>query len=181
MPPLARNLVDTNAMAVIAAWINSLPGTPALAPPALNPAGGTFNGSVSITVTPPDTNATVYYTLDGSLPTTNSFLYSGPFVLTNTATVNANAFEATFNNSVATNNVFVIVPALYFTAPGAFGDGGFQVQLSGAADQNYILQASTDLVQWVPIATNLPSASPFYFTDPDATNFPYRFYRVLAP
>ena len=31
MPPLAKNLVDTNAMSVLAAWINSLP--PVLAPP----------------------------------------------------------------------------------------------------------------------------------------------------
>ncbi len=181
MPPLARNLVDTNAMAVIAAWINGLPGAPALAPPSLNPAGGTFNGLVSISVTPPDTNAAVYYTLDGSLPTTNSFLYSGPFVLTNTATVNANAFEVNFNNSVATNNTFVILPALYFSAPSAFSNGVFQVQLSGAINQNYILQASTDLVQWIPIATNTPSASPFYLTDPDASNFPSRFYRAIKP
>ena len=47
MPPLARNLVDTNAVQVMADWINSLGGTPALAPPTLTPFGGIFTGSVS--------------------------------------------------------------------------------------------------------------------------------------
>ena len=33
MPPIAKNVVDTNAMAVVAAWINALPPTPVLPPP----------------------------------------------------------------------------------------------------------------------------------------------------
>jgi hypothetical protein len=37
MPPLARNLIDTNAVQVMADWINSLGGTPALPPPTLTP------------------------------------------------------------------------------------------------------------------------------------------------
>ncbi len=112
MPSLARNLVDSNAMAVVAAWINSLPGTPALAPPSLNPVGGTFNGQVSITVLPPDANATHLLHADGSLPTTSSFVYAGPIVLTNSAIVHANAFEAGYNNSVAAGGTFNILPPI---------------------------------------------------------------------
>ena len=178
MPPLARNLLDSNAMAVVAAWINGLPGTFALAPPTLNPAGGTFNGQVSISVLPPDTNTTIYYTLDGSLPTTSSFAYAGPIMLTNSVTVNANAFEAGFNNSVAASGVFTILPSIFFTAS-AFSNGVFQLQLSATPNQTYVLQASTNLTKWFSVSTNTPSATPFYLTDPDATNFSSRFYRVL--
>ena len=78
MPPLARNLIDTNAVAVMAAWINSLPGTPALAPPTIAPNGGTFAPSVNVTLQSTNSGAALYYTLDGSLPTTNSFLYATP-------------------------------------------------------------------------------------------------------
>ena len=164
-------------MTVIAAFINSLPGTPALAPPTLSPTGGTFYGSVNITMQPPDANAMIYYTLDGSLPTTSSLLYSGPVVLTASATVNAKAFESGFNNSVAASGLFTIMPPIQFSS-GAFSNGVFSVQLSAAPNQPYILRASTNLVQWVPIATNTPAASPFYLIDPNATNFSRRFYRV---
>jgi len=182
MPPLARNLVDTNAMAIIAAFINGLPGTPALAPPSLVPAGGTFNGSVTIAASPSDTIAVIYYTLDGSLPTTNSLVYSGPIVLTSSATVSANAFEPGYINSVVTSGVFTILPPIFFTWPGTFTNQVFQLQLSATPNQAYVLQASTDLQTWVSLTTNIPPATPFYLTDPNATNFMRRFYRImLAP
>jgi hypothetical protein len=45
-----------------------------------------------------------------------------------------------------------------------------------------VMQASTNLVHWMPLATNLLGADPFYFSDPASTNYPQRFYRaVLAP
>ncbi len=179
MPPLARNLVDTNAMMVIAAWINAMPGIPALAPPTLNPAAGTFNGSVDITALPPNVGATIYYTLDGSLPTTNSLKYTGPILLTTSTTVNANAFESGFNNSVAASGVFTILPPIFFTSPGMFSNNVFQLHLSATPNKPYILQASTNLTQWASINTNTPPATPFYLTDPNATNFSRRFYRVL--
>ena len=42
-----------------------------------------------------------------------------------------------------------------------------------------IIEASTNLVGWLPLYTN---TTPFLFTDTDATNYLYRFYRtLLAP
>ncbi|MGD0086620.1 MAG: PA14 domain-containing protein [Verrucomicrobiota bacterium] len=177
MPPLARNLIDTNAVAVMAAWINSLPGTPALAPPTIVPNGGSFIGSVQVTVQPPDLTSTVYYTLDGTLPTTNSFLYSGTVSLNGSATFSANAFETGYNNSVAASALFIVQP-LGFTSVG-FTNQMFQLGFFGAAGSNYVLQASTNLINWVPISTNVAPTNLFNLVDPGATNFPYRFYRVL--
>jgi hypothetical protein len=179
MPPLARNLVDPNAVPVFAAWINSLPGTPAEAPPAIVPAGGTFTGGVTVTLQPPDASATVYYTLDGSLPTTNSLIYAGPFALTNTATVSANAFETGLINSVAPSDLFVIVPGVSFTAPGFFTNGMFELQLSGVPGQTFVIQTSTNLVDWIPLLTNVPAASPFSVTVVGASNNLSRFYRAV--
>jgi hypothetical protein len=178
MPPLASNLVDTNAMSMVVAFINGLGGTPALAPPVLTPAGGTNYGPLSISVSSPDSSATIYYTLDGSLPTTGSLVYSNPIILSNSATVSASAFEAGFNNSVAASGTFTILPPILFISPGAFSNSVFQVQLSGTPNKNYVLETSTNLLQWTPISTNTPSASPFILSDPDATNYLRRYYRV---
>jgi len=178
MPTLARNLIDTNAVQVITGWINSLPGTPALAPPTITPNGGTFIPAVTVTLLGPDTNATLYYTLDGTLPTTNSFLYAAPFLLTRSATLTANAFETNFNNSVAANALFTIQP-LVFTLAAFNSSNVFQLGFSGMTGSNYVLQATTNLINWTPLSTNLAATNLFNLFDPQATNFPHRFYRVL--
>lgn len=183
MPSLARNLVDSNAVATLAAWINSMGATPALAPPLITPAPGIFTNEVTLTLTPPDTNATLYFTLDGTTPTTNSMLYSGPFTLNSDGniTVTANAFESNYVNSVAVSGLFTIVPPLnQFFAPGFLADGSFQVSYWGTAGQTYVLQTSTNLVDWVPVSTNTPASVPFNWVEP-ADDGPFRFYRVISP
>jgi uncharacterized repeat protein (TIGR03806 family) len=177
MPPLARALIDANAVQVFTDWINSLPGIPALAPPTITPNGGSFIASVNVTLQSSNTNASIYYTLNGSLPTTNSFLYSGSFNLLNNATVSANAFVTNFNNSVAASAQFFLQP-LYFTSVSYLTNGQFQLAFSGATGSNYVLQATTNFLTWTPISTNIALTNLFNLTDPDATNFPYRFYRI---
>ena len=181
-PPLARNMIDSNAVQVMAAWINTLGGTPALAPPILTPAAGLFTNSVTLTLQPPDTNAALYYTLDGSLPTTNSAPYHGPFNLSSSAVVMANAFESGYVNSVAVSGVFTIVPPLdNLFAPGFMGSGSFQMQFWAPAGQTYILQASSDLLNWTSVNTNAPSSVPFNWVDSNAASFTRRYYRVIVP
>jgi hypothetical protein len=176
--PDFRNLIDTNGVQVITDWINSLPGTPALAPPTITPNGGTFFSKVSVTLQSPDTNATIYYTLNGSLPSTNSFPYTGAFSLATNITVLASAFETNFDNSVAASTLFFIQP-LQFTSESLLPNGQFQLGFAGVLSSNYVLQASTNLSNWTPISTNYAATNPFSLLDPNATNFLYRFYRVM--
>jgi hypothetical protein len=179
MPPLARNIIDTNAVQIMADWINSLSGVPALPPPTLSPAGGIFQGFVSVSLQDADATAALYYTLDGSLPTTSSLLYSGPFTLTTNAVVNANAWAAGHVNSVVGAASFTITPGAYFTDQEGFTNGSFQMVFAGPAGSNYVLQVSSNLLQWSSIVTNTPATTPFLFTDPGAPGQSVRFYRVL--
>jgi len=181
MPQLARNLIDTNAVELMADWINTLPGAPALDPPAINPPGGTAEGSLTVTIQHADPSAQLYFTVDGSLPTTNSTLYTGPITLTTSVTLKAKAFEAGFNDSVATAATFSIVSRapLQITSFSFTTSGQFQVELQGLAGKTYIFQSSINLTNWAPISTNVAPPILIQFVDPSSTNYPYQFYRVL--
>jgi len=50
--------------------------------------------------------------------------------------------------------------------------------VTGMSGQTYIVEASTNLVNWVPICTNSGS---FRFADPGATGYGWRFYRARIP
>lgn len=67
--------------------------------PTFTPASGTsFTDQLSVTIAAAE-GATVYYTLDGTNPTTESNKYEAPIVLTATTTVKAIAVKEGMNNS----------------------------------------------------------------------------------
>lgn len=52
--------------------------------------------------------------------------------------------------------------------------------LHGATGSNYVIESSSNLVDWVAILTNIiPESSSLHIADPEATNRPRRFYRAL--
>ncbi len=71
----------------------------------------------------------------------------------------------------------------------AAGANVFQLQIAGLIGKSYILQATTNFTDWVSLQTNAPAADPnvalpanrMEFSDPDAAQFPHRFYRVIQP
>jgi hypothetical protein len=69
-----------------------------------------------------------------------------------------------------------------FLPPITFAQGQFNASITGAAGQMFVVQASTDLANWLPIWTNtINGASPAAFSDPQAGGYPYRFYRAVSP
>ncbi|HXR03368.1 MAG TPA: chitobiase/beta-hexosaminidase C-terminal domain-containing protein, partial [Verrucomicrobiae bacterium] len=175
--PDFRNLIDTNAVQALITWINSLPGTPALAPPAITPNGGTFFNSVGVALQSTNVGAAVYYTLDGSQPTTNSLRYFSVFNLTSNVTVSAAAFETNYFNSIAVSAQFIVPPVQFLSEN--FTNGVFQMQFLGSIGSNYVLQVSSNLMSWTPLFTNPATTNVLNFMDPKSSNYPSRFYRVL--
>jgi hypothetical protein len=58
-------------------------------------------------------------------------------------------------------------------------NGAIQMRLVGAVNSTYVIRASSDLVSWLPIATNTPATGLWYFVDPQFANFSHRFYRAM--
>jgi hypothetical protein len=55
--------------------------------------------------------------------------------------------------------------------------GHVQFFLPSTTDQRYIIQGTTNLVEWVNISTNVATGSFLDLIDVDAGSHPYRFYR----
>lgn len=99
--------------------------------------------------------------------------YSGNYsvVLTNLA------------GSVTSSNATVIViPHFSLATMGGAGRGvssnGYSFQFSVPAGCMYVISASTDMVNWTPIATNTASTGNITFTDAAALSYRGRFYRA---
>ena len=57
--------------------------------------------------------------------------------------------------------------------------GVFKLHLVDTAGRSFVLQSSTNLIDWLPILTNLDSAAAFDYTDTNVTSHLCRFFRVV--
>ena len=71
-----------------------------------SPAGGTYSTAQNVTITDGTTDAAIYYTLDGSTPTTASKLYSGAIAVSANETIKAIAVAPGYANSAVGTAVY---------------------------------------------------------------------------
>ncbi|WP_281616372.1 starch-binding protein [Flammeovirga sp. SubArs3] len=110
-------------------WVaEPVPDTPDTSAPSItiSPNGGTHNGEVSITLTATDdrdNSPSIFYSTDGSTPSIQA-TSSVTFTLTESATVNYYAIDATGNQTSTESSNFVVNP---LPEP----NGGFKVHVQG--------------------------------------------------
>ena len=68
-----------------------------------------------------------------------------------------------------------------FNSVPAFDGTGLRLTLYSQPGIAYVLQATTNLVDWVSLSTNTPTGVTITLQDSNAAVFPYRFYRVWIP
>jgi hypothetical protein len=110
-------------------------------------------------------------------------------ILSNVQPANAGVYSVVITNiagPVTSTNASLVVPVNTPSQPQlsgpAFTNGTFSLTVNGSTGHDYIIQASTDLVDWSSIYTNPMPALPFTWSDPGTSNYSERFYRIqLGP
>jgi hypothetical protein len=57
----------------------------------------------------------------------------------------------------------------------------FTLSVDGEATGMVVLEATTNLITWLPISTNRLSGASLILTDPQSVQFSDRFYRIRVP
>ena len=84
---------------------SSYPATPA---PVFSLPAGSYSGTQSLTITDSLTGANIYYTNDGTTPTTSSTEYTGPITVSSTETIEAIAAATDYSTSAVTTAAYTI-------------------------------------------------------------------------
>lgn len=82
------------------------PTTLQLPCPRFTPDDGTFTDSVEVKLSCANPNASIYYTIDGTIPTSASTLYNGAITLYATTTIKAIAILTDYNDSVVVSKKY---------------------------------------------------------------------------
>ena len=85
---------------------------PTLTPPTFTPASGSYSTAQSVAISDAVTGASIYYTTDGSTPTTTSNLYTAPMTVAASETLSAIAVETGYTSSAIATAAYSISPAL---------------------------------------------------------------------
>ena len=134
-------------------------GQTATATPSITPAAGNFANSVQVTITDSTANSTIFFTTDGSTPTSSSTQYTAPFTLSATTTVKAIATAAGMLPSAVASATYTLEPKAatptFSPAPGTFA-ASQQVTLSDTttgASIFYTTDGSTPTTSSTPFTT----------------------------
>jgi hypothetical protein len=171
--PIAVSTNTTiNAIAVVTGLSNSavVSGTytimiPQAATPTFSPAPGVFTSAQNVTLSDATPGAAIYYTTDGSPPTTASTVYSGPIAVSTTTTIKAIAGGSGMSNSAVASGTYTISKAVAVNYGSGFSATG--LQFNGHNIKPQIIGTRlrlTDLGVW-------EAASVFYTTPVNIQNF----------
>ena len=137
---------DNSAVASASYTIAPYPATT----PILYPAGGTYPGAITVTLTDTTPNTTIYYTIDGSMPTTGSAVYNinEPISVSTTAAVQAIAVASGYTTS-------------------AVATAGYVIETPTSAPTFSIVAGTYTTTQPVTLLDAMPNATIYYTTNGD--------------
>jgi Chitobiase/beta-hexosaminidase C-terminal domain/Bacterial lectin len=119
----------------VESWTYVVPSVVAAAVPTFSPAGGPYTTAQTVTISDATAGATIYYTTNGTTPTTSSSVYSSPITVSTSETLEAIAAETGYTNSAAGTAAYTIgatLPAPTISPAGGTYTASQSVTLSDA-------------------------------------------------
>jgi hypothetical protein len=120
--------------------------------------GGSVQSGTSVEISSSTTGADIYYTTDGTVPTTASAKYTTAITITDNVTIKAIAVADGFRNSVVSTAVYTISAASTATETFVFADYGY----ANAADLTTV--DGTVFTLSFAVGSNSSGNSPKYYT-----------------
>ena len=145
------------AAAYLTGYVNSPVATASytiskkLPAPAFSVAAGTYTSAQTVSISDATAGTTIYYTTDGTAPTTSSAKYSGPLTVSASETLEAIAVETGYTNSPVATAAYTI--------------GGGCYMCYAAAPVFSVPAGTYSATQTVSIADTTAGAAIYYTTD----------------
>jgi hypothetical protein len=133
------------------------------------------------------TPVTLTVTASGTAPLTYAWEFNGAAIGTDTNSlpaIQSGNYTVMVSNAGGTANSQVATVIFTNALPGSFQGiailpgGVVQLNMTGTANAGYTVQATSDLLNWAPIATVASTNGSIEYLDIFASNFPVRFYRL---
>ena len=143
--------------------------SPAAATPTFSPSPGSYSSTQTVTISDATTGASIYYTTDGTTPTTGSTSYSGSITVDSTETIQAIAAAAGFSNSaVATATYTINAPAPDFQV--SVGPTTLTIVAGQSGEATFTVTPENGFNSPVNFACNgLPAGAACSFSPPSVT------------
>jgi hypothetical protein len=93
---------------------------PTASMPTFSPVGGTYTSAQSVTISDATSGATIYYTTNGTTPSTSSTQYTGPISVNSTETLQAIAVAPEYSNSAVASAAYTVTSSLSSVATPTF-------------------------------------------------------------
>jgi len=153
----------------------------AAATPVFSPVGGAYSAAQSVVLTDSTAGANIYYTTDGSTPSTSSTLYSGPITVSSSETLRAIASASGFGLSAVatatytinqTEQSFTITGTALSVAPGATMGNTSTVTLTSVGGFNGAISLSCAITPRAasdPATCSIPASVTLSGSSPQTT------------